>query len=195
MEGGQNNEPAVMIPLAPPAWARLKRATATIGTFDDAAFQLSAKRVDNKNNNVEDVNDNDNDNNNLQLSLFDVFGYPCIPLIGNYAETYEPNIPCVLLQAPYNPQSLPLSVREVCAVLNESGAPVCDVYIQIHGVVPLVECSHFTCASHSHLSVVLHTFFYHNVSLFGPGEVVLTKRIQIGLVRRHNNQQSHSNNK
>lgn len=139
----------------------LPRSASAVGTFDERAFQLCDDRGAGA-------------DTELHVKLFDVFGYPCVPLIGTYAESYEPTIPVVLLQ-----QSRPLGAHNVPPSVHAAlaGRTVQSVFVHVHGCVPRMPCSHFTCDSSSHVSLVMHTWFYPDVSLFTP-DLALNKRIR-----------------
>ncbi len=142
----------------------LPRAGAAVGTFDERCFQLCSDG------NTE--TDTTTATTVLRVKLFDVFGYPCVPLIGTYAESYEPTIPLVLLQRRhYGQHRVPPSVHTALA-----GRAVESVFVHVHGCVPTMQCSHFTCETNTHISLVLHTWFYPDVSLFAP-DLALSKRI------------------
>jgi hypothetical protein len=101
------------------------------------------------------------------------FGNACVPLIGTYMEQYDPVVPFVLVQAEFAPEKVPPIVAAALAGFDDV-----SLFVQCHGVCPNNPCQHFTCDNLNELSVVLHPFFFPNVS-FDSGN--LFKKIQVGV--------------
>lgn len=78
----------------------LARAVEVRGTFDDRAFQLCYKR---------------GLSSAIDVPLLDGLGYPCVPLLGTYAESYEPVLPLVLVQTDFQAARVPPPVAAACA--------------------------------------------------------------------------------
>lgn len=68
------------------------KADQVIGTWDEEAFQcfsLDGKKGE-----------------SLRIGVTPL-GFPCVPLVGTYMESYDPVIPTVILQTPFEPRKVP----------------------------------------------------------------------------------------
>lgn len=72
------------------------KSDTVVGTFEESAFQLCLKR---------------NHRGSLQVKLFDILGYPCVPLLGTYAESYEV---CCVFVGMHNVGIVTLSKSPLC---------------------------------------------------------------------------------
>lgn len=115
----------------------LEKSPVVIGSFDEDSFQLNLK-----------------DGGQLKVNLFDVFGFPCVPLIGCYGEDFNPVVPFVLLQTDTLkcvPENIPLQRENIT-----------DAFFMIHGNVAMQPCMHFTCEKYSEFNIIPHTYVYDN---------------------------------
>lgn len=95
------------------------------------------------------------------------FGFPCLPLIGNYSDDYTPALPMVLLQVPLVTPSaqLPPSVAEmVDLLLGQSRVSSVELYAMVHsallGPQKGIECGYLTCKATDEFNLVLHPWLF-----------------------------------
>ncbi|KAH3745125.1 Acyl-CoA synthetase family member 4 [Pelomyxa schiedti] len=96
----------------------------------------------------------------LPVELFDVFGFPCVPLVGTYGEDYWPSEPIVLLCAPLTPMDRGAFPPELIENVDMTLASSTPIYAMVHRRPPIGPCQHFSCDSFNEINMMYHFWLY-----------------------------------
>jgi hypothetical protein len=116
----------------------------------------------------------------------EVFGFPTLPLIGNYSEDYSPALPMVLLSVPLiDPEAqLPPSVEEMVSVLKSQNlVNSMPLYVMIHsallGPQKGIECGYLTCKRIDEFNMLFHPWLF-SIDHVHEGDAISAK-LHVGI--------------
>ena len=144
----------------------LRKSASPLGTFEEEAFQLSMLHEE-----------------GLQLELFEMLGYPRVPLVGTYGEDYAVCLPLVLLEA-RGADSFSQVPREVLDAATRDARWL----LQVSPFVAPAPCQHFTCDSVLEFNVMLHAWRFPGFQALDSHSTLLVGAFEArGLLEVHQN--------
>jgi hypothetical protein len=146
-----------------------------LGSFEDHLFQLSIKF--NPEGTVATPDP-------MDISVFDIFGFPCVPLTGVYGDDYTPCTLLTLIKLPVIPTKIIKQVPQALVecikdILQNDSSSSIEFYISVCTQPRPGECQKFMCSNWNEVNMMYHTWLYASEKF--TEDLNVTKFINMGI--------------